>query len=62
MTISYGHGLSASPLHLAAGYATLANGGTQGDAHAAAQPGAAPGPRGSSRRHGRGQCVMLRRW
>ncbi|MBL3569180.1 cell division protein FtsI [Rhodovulum sulfidophilum] len=27
MTISYGHGLSASPLHLAAGYATLANGG-----------------------------------
>lgn len=28
MTISYGHGLSASPLHLAAGYATLVNGGT----------------------------------
>ena len=27
MTISYGHGLSTSPLHLAAGYATLANGG-----------------------------------
>ena len=27
MTISYGHGLSASPLHLAAGYATIANGG-----------------------------------
>ena len=27
MTISYGHGLSSSPLHLAAGYATLANGG-----------------------------------
>ncbi len=27
MTISYGHGLSASPLHLAAAYATLANGG-----------------------------------
>ncbi|SDE51178.1 peptidoglycan D,D-transpeptidase FtsI family protein [Limimaricola pyoseonensis] len=27
MTISYGHGLSVSPLHLAAGYATLANGG-----------------------------------
>ncbi len=28
MTISYGHGLSASPLHLAAGYAALVNGGT----------------------------------
>ncbi|TCO69206.1 peptidoglycan D,D-transpeptidase FtsI family protein [Rhodovulum euryhalinum] len=27
MTISYGHGLSASPLHLAAAYATVANGG-----------------------------------
>jgi len=29
MTISYGHGLSVSPLHLAAGYATLLNGGTR---------------------------------
>jgi len=29
MTISYGHGLSATPLHLAAGYADLANGGYQ---------------------------------
>lgn len=29
MTISYGHGLSTSPLHLAAGYATLLNGGTK---------------------------------
>lgn len=27
MTISYGHGLSVSPMHLAAGYATIANGG-----------------------------------
>lgn len=27
MTISYGHGISTSPLHLAAAYATLANGG-----------------------------------
>ncbi|MEM9129222.1 MAG: penicillin-binding protein 2 [Pseudomonadota bacterium] len=27
MTISYGHGLSMSPLHVAAGFATLANGG-----------------------------------
>ncbi len=29
MTISYGHGLSASPLHLATGYASLLNGGTR---------------------------------
>lgn len=29
MTISYGHGLSMTPLHLAAGYATLVNGGTR---------------------------------
>lgn len=28
-TISYGHGLSASPMHLAAAYATLLNGGTK---------------------------------
>lgn len=27
VTISYGHGLSASPMHLAAGYAAIANGG-----------------------------------
>lgn len=27
MTISYGHGLAATPLHLAAAYATIANGG-----------------------------------
>ncbi|MDF1854392.1 penicillin-binding protein 2 [Pseudooceanicola sp.] len=27
VTISYGHGLSSTPLHLAAGYATIANGG-----------------------------------
>ncbi len=27
MTVSYGHGISTSPLHLAAGYATIANGG-----------------------------------
>lgn len=28
MTISYGHGIAASPLHLAAGYATMVGGGT----------------------------------
>ncbi|MFT4784714.1 MAG: cell division protein FtsI (penicillin-binding protein 3) [Paracoccaceae bacterium] len=29
MTISYGHGLSTSPLHLASGYASVLNGGTR---------------------------------
>lgn len=29
MTISYGHGLSASPLHLASAYSSLLNGGTR---------------------------------
>jgi len=29
MTVSYGHGVSSSPLHLAAAYATLVNGGTR---------------------------------
>ncbi|WP_095588894.1 peptidoglycan D,D-transpeptidase FtsI family protein [Actibacterium ureilyticum] len=29
MTISYGHGLSSSPLHLAAAYASVLNGGTR---------------------------------
>lgn len=29
MTIGYGHGLSASPLHLASAYATIANGGVK---------------------------------
>ena len=29
LTIAYGHGLSASPLHLATGYASLLNGGTK---------------------------------
>jgi cell division protein FtsI (penicillin-binding protein 3) len=29
LTISYGHGLSASPVHLAAAYASLVNGGTR---------------------------------
>ena len=29
VTVSYGHGLSSSPVHLAAGYASLLNGGTR---------------------------------
>ena len=29
MTISYGHGISTSPLHLAAAYSSIVNGGTK---------------------------------
>ena len=29
VTVSYGHGISISPLHMAAGYAAIANGGTR---------------------------------
>ena len=29
LTVSYGHGMSASPLHLAAAYASIVNGGTK---------------------------------
>ncbi len=45
MTISYGHGLSSSPLHLAAAYATLANGGTQVEPTLLRTPDAPTGPR-----------------
>ncbi|CTQ48853.1 peptidoglycan D,D-transpeptidase FtsI family protein [Jannaschia donghaensis] len=46
MTISYGHGLSASPLHLATAYASVLNGGTRVTPTLLAQDGApTPGPR-----------------
>ncbi|SEW21358.1 cell division protein FtsI (penicillin-binding protein 3) [Cognatiyoonia koreensis] len=45
MTISYGHGLSSSPLHLAAGYASLLNGGTQVTPTLIKQDGPQNGPR-----------------
>ncbi|WP_116599706.1 peptidoglycan D,D-transpeptidase FtsI family protein [Primorskyibacter marinus] len=45
MTISYGHGLSATPLHLAAGYAAIANGGFQITPTLLKQSGAQLGPR-----------------
>jgi cell division protein FtsI (penicillin-binding protein 3) len=45
MTISYGHGLSSSPLHLAAAYAALANGGTQVEPTLLRTPNAPQGPR-----------------
>ncbi|MBK5932881.1 cell division protein FtsI (penicillin-binding protein 3) [Rhodovulum imhoffii] len=45
MTISYGHGLSASPLHLAAAYASVVNGGTRVRPTLLAAPPAQPGER-----------------
>ena len=45
MTISYGHGLSATPLHLAAGYAAIANGGFQVTPTLLKQSGPKYGPR-----------------
>ena len=45
MTISYGHGLSSSPLHLAAGYASLLNGGTKVTPTLQVRAGRSLGPR-----------------
>ena len=47
MTVSYGHGISASPLHLATAYASLLNGGRQVTPTLLARDAevAAPGPR-----------------
>ena len=45
MTISYGHGLSSSPVHLAAGYASLLNGGTKVEPTLLRQDHVEPGPR-----------------
>ena len=45
MTISYGHGLSDSPLHLAAAYATILGGGTLVRPTLLKQGAVAPGPR-----------------
>ncbi len=50
MTVSYGHGLSASPLHLAAGYASVVNGGTLVRPTLIKQTSVAPGPRVISER------------
>jgi cell division protein FtsI (penicillin-binding protein 3) len=45
LTISYGHGVSTSPLHLAAAYATIANGGLQVTPTLLRQDGPVPGER-----------------
>ncbi len=45
MTISYGHGLSITPMHLAAAYSALVNGGTMVEPTLLRHPDATPGPR-----------------
>lgn len=45
MTIGYGHGLSMTPVHLAAGYAALVNGGTMVVPTLIRRPDSGPGPR-----------------
>lgn len=45
MTVSYGHGLSASPLHLATAYASILNGGHQVTPTLVRRGPVAPGPR-----------------
>ncbi|MBM2320417.1 MULTISPECIES: peptidoglycan D,D-transpeptidase FtsI family protein [Marivita] len=61
VTISYGHGLSSSPLHLAAGYAAIANGGYKVEPTLLKQSGAKLGPRLMSERTARQSVDMLRK-
>ncbi|MCO6381428.1 MAG: penicillin-binding protein 2 [Vannielia sp.] len=61
MTISYGHGLSASPLHLATGYASLLNGGTRVYPTLLKQDVKKEGPRVVSARTSERSRIMLRK-
>ncbi|MCR9157557.1 MAG: penicillin-binding protein 2 [Rhodobacteraceae bacterium] len=61
VTISYGHGLSSSPLHLAAGYAAIANGGFKVEPTLLKQSGAKLGPRLMAERTARQSLDMLRK-
>lgn len=61
VTISYGHGLSSSPLHLAAGYAAIANGGTRVTPTLLRQPRGQLGPRVMSRQTALAARDMLRK-
>ena len=60
VTISYGHGLSASPLHLAAAYATIANGGLRVRPTLLHQPGRGPGERVMSQEAAEAAVALLR--
>jgi cell division protein FtsI (penicillin-binding protein 3) len=60
VTISYGHGLSTSPMHLAAGYAAIANGGYKVTPTLIKQTKVKQGPRVMSERAARDGRMMLR--
>jgi len=61
VTISYGHGLSSSPMHLAAGYAAIANGGFKVEPTLLRQTGPRLGPRLMSETTARHSVDMLRK-
>jgi len=61
VTISYGHGLSSSPLHLAAGYAAFANGGHKVVPTLLKQSGPQLGPRLMSEQTATQSLDMLRK-
>ncbi len=60
MTVAYGHGLSVSPLHLAAGYAAIANGGHYVSPTILRQDGPQFGPRVLSEQAAAEARTMLR--
>ncbi|VDC33238.1 peptidoglycan D,D-transpeptidase FtsI family protein [Pseudogemmobacter humi] len=60
ITTSYGHGLSASPMHLAAAYASIANGGIYVKPTLIKQHGPATGVRVMSERVAKESVAMLR--
>ena len=61
ITTSYGHGMSASPLHLAAAYTAIANGGSYVKPTLLKQSGPAKGTRVMSERVAADSRMMLRR-
>ncbi len=61
VTISYGHGLSSSPMHLAAGYAAIANGGFKVNPTLIKQSGPQLGPRLMSQQAAMDGRRMLRK-
>ena len=60
VTVSYGHGLSSSPMHLAAGYSAIANGGHKVTLTLRKQSGPVVGPRVMSERAAADARAMLR--
>ncbi len=60
ITVSYGHGMSASPLHLATGYASLLNGGTRVEPTLLKRSKPALGPRVVSEHVSKAAREMLR--